>query len=216
MDLTKPFEWTTTSTGRIYFPTKPNRRTVCLADVATHLANCCRYGGAITEHYSVAQHSVLVLRMAMFRNAKLNLGLLTPEAALAILLHDAPEAYLPDLLRPFKLQLGDFYANAEAGWCEAIHEHFGLEYPNSPWLEELIKDLDTVICLWEMAKWKPPYIGWVDMPHYQSHLHAYRFVACLEGEHAWSPQQARAAFLHEATVLLKETRYNPLNSLEEL
>lgn len=79
-----------------------------IEDVAGALAKLCRFGGATTEFYSVAQHSCLV--------ADLALGL--PEArtlsadqrrtlAVAAMLHDAHEMVLADICRPTKWWLAD-------------------------------------------------------------------------------------------------------------
>ena len=82
--------WIQTYTGRKFFPLDPSHQDVCIDDIAHALALKCRYTGHCREFYSVAQHSVFVSRMV-------------PQAdALWGLLHDAAEAYLPDVARPIK------------------------------------------------------------------------------------------------------------------
>lgn len=72
------------------FPFDPSPKDVSIEDIAWHLSMKCRYTGASTKFYSVAQHSVLV-------------SLCVPRhLELAALLHDAAEAYLPDIARPIK------------------------------------------------------------------------------------------------------------------
>lgn len=61
-----------------------------ISDIAHHLSLICRYNGAIKNHYSVAQHSILV-------------SFLVPQQyALEGLLHDGEEAYTGDMVRPLK------------------------------------------------------------------------------------------------------------------
>ena len=81
----------TTFTGIEFFPFAPRLDHVHLLDIAHALARQCRYGGHVsTEHYSVAEHSVLVS------------SVVPPADALWGLLHDGDEAYLPDLPTPIK------------------------------------------------------------------------------------------------------------------
>lgn len=63
---------------------------VHLEDIAHALALKCRWTGHTREFYSVAQHSVHVAE------------LLPPHLQMAGLLHDAAEAYLPDVASPIK------------------------------------------------------------------------------------------------------------------
>ncbi len=70
-------------------------RPVCLEDVAHHLAIINRFHGATARPYSVAEHSLLVWRLA--RGAGL-----PPMGQMAALLHDAHEAYTSDLASPAK------------------------------------------------------------------------------------------------------------------
>ena len=82
--------WFTTYTGKKFHIFDPSLDEIDIADIAHSLSLICRYGGHLPEHYSVAQHSVLVSN-------------LVPEnIALEALLHDAEEAYTGDMIRPFK------------------------------------------------------------------------------------------------------------------
>jgi len=88
--------WITTASGRkfYYFDTEKGDP-ICIEDIAQHLSQQCRYLGATTAFYSVADHSVLCLRIAE------KLGL-SSKHRLAALLHDAPEAYIGDMPGPLK------------------------------------------------------------------------------------------------------------------
>lgn len=82
--------WIQTFTGRAFWPLRPRAEDVRIEDIAHALAMKCRFGGMTRQFYSVAQHSVLVSRIV------------PPADALWGLLHDAAEAYLPDVCRPIK------------------------------------------------------------------------------------------------------------------
>lgn len=71
---------------------------VDLLDIAVSLSRQCRFNGHCRFFYSVAQHSVLC------SHAPLPVGAGEDSAAarMALLLHDAGEAYLGDITRPIK------------------------------------------------------------------------------------------------------------------
>lgn len=111
-------DWFTTSTGKRCWIGNPVASEICLEDIARSLARQCRFAGHLRDefdHYSVAQHSVLVSRLCK------------PEHALIGLLHDATEAYLQDIIRPLKKTLGAAYRDLEARWALALGDRFGLE-----------------------------------------------------------------------------------------
>lgn len=107
--------WMHTSTGRVYWPCDPRAEEVCIEDIAHHLSMICRYTGACSRFYSVAEHSVIVSRMV------------PQEDALVGLLHDATEAYISDVNRPVKRGPGmEGYRKIEALNWRAIADHFCL------------------------------------------------------------------------------------------
>src|SRR6266849_335097 len=60
----------------------------------------------------------------------------------AVLLHDAPEYVIGDMISPFKAVIGDSYKAVEKRLLAAIHLRFGLP-PKSPLqIETLIKAAD--------------------------------------------------------------------------
>lgn len=82
-------------------------------DISQGLARECRFNGQTREHYSVAQHSVLV-------------SLVVPkEYALEALVHDGSEAFMRDISTPLKVLLPD-YKRIEERVQGAVHSHFGL------------------------------------------------------------------------------------------
>lgn len=80
-----------TYTGKVFDLLNPKPEMVCIEDIAHSLAHQCRYNGHCEFFYSVAQHCVL-----MARNRDL------PGEPLQKLLHDAAEAYIGDLISPWK------------------------------------------------------------------------------------------------------------------
>jgi len=109
-------EWIQTYTGRAFWPLAPRPEDIDLADIAHALALKCRFTGHVREHYSVAEHSVHVSR------------LVPPEDAFWGLLHDASEAYLPDVARPVKPRMIGF-RRIEDRVMRAIAKRFGLRWP---------------------------------------------------------------------------------------
>lgn len=94
-----------------------------IADIAHGLARVPRWNGQTrgAHIFSVAQHSLLVDEIA--GNLKPALGYQT---RLAILLHDAPEYVVGDIISPFKAVLGHDYKAIENRLLTAIHLRFGL------------------------------------------------------------------------------------------
>ena len=74
-----------------------------IEDIAQGLSNTCRFGGQVPEFYSVAQHSVLVFQL--LRDV---LGVSDPAVLMQGLLHDGTEAYLGDVVSPFKRMLPEY------------------------------------------------------------------------------------------------------------
>ena len=97
-----------TYTGKSFDFLNPKPEMVCIEDIAHSLAYQCRYTGHTRQFYSVAQHCVL-----MAENKDL------PGDPLAKLLHDAAEAYIGDIAKPWKNLL--MVKNPKN-----IDQHFGL------------------------------------------------------------------------------------------
>lgn len=142
----------TTSSGLPFWPTSPRPEDIRFTDIANGLARICRFNGQLdpkVEHYSVAQHSVLVSH------------LVPEEFALEALLHDAAEAYVGDMIRPLKLQDG-IYRAAEARIDLAIRLKYGLPASLSP----EVKLADNIMAVTERRDLLSDQIGvdWGAMP----------------------------------------------------
>ena len=115
--------WQRMLSGRRLDILDPSPVDVELSDLAHGLARVARWNGQTRGDYpfSVAQHSVLVLRIFSSVNAKS-----TAEARLYALLHDGPEYVMGDIISPFKAAMGGNYKDVEDRLQGAINLHFGL------------------------------------------------------------------------------------------
>ena len=125
--------WVQTFTGRLFWPLDPRPADVRIEDIAHALGFKCRFNGHCRRFYSVAQHSVLVSEVLQ-REGRSN------SIQLQGLLHDAAEAYLPDMAAPIKPLLEGF-ADIETEVELAIAETFGVPWP---WNTE-VKRIDAAI-----------------------------------------------------------------------
>ena len=93
--------------GTHFFPMEPREEDFHIADVAHALSLICRGNGHVRVFFSVGQHCVNCAREAGARG-------LSPRLQLACLLHDASEAYMSDVPRPFKKYLKDYNEREDA------------------------------------------------------------------------------------------------------
>jgi 5'-deoxynucleotidase YfbR-like HD superfamily hydrolase len=116
----------------------PSPLDVEMEDIAHGLARVARWNGqTIGAHiFSVAQHCLLVETIARQRSR------LDRAGRLAVLLHDAPEYVIGDMISPFKAVIGDNYKAVEARLLTAIHIRFGLPPEPSSELLAVIKAAD--------------------------------------------------------------------------
>ena len=111
-----PRAWQRMLSGRRLDLLDPSPLDIEIADIAHGLARVARWNGQ-TEGphiYSVAQHSLLVEIIA-HQSARLD-----RKRRLAVLLHDAPEYVIGDMISPFKVVMGGAYKAVERRLLEAI------------------------------------------------------------------------------------------------
>src|ERR1700728_3698418 len=115
--------WQRMLSGRRLDLLDPSPLDVEIADIAHGLARVARWNGQTGgDHiFSVAQHTLLVEAIARQRTPRLD-----KPGRLAILLHDAPEYVVGDMISPFKAVIGDSYKAVEQRVLAAIHLRFGL------------------------------------------------------------------------------------------
>ncbi len=126
----------------------PSPLDVEIEDIAHGLARVARWNGqTMGAHiFSVAQHSLLVETIARQRSR------LDRQGRLAVLLHDAPEYVIGDMISPFKAVIGDTYKAVEARLLAAIHIRFGLPAAPSAELLALIKAADRAAAYLEATR----------------------------------------------------------------
>ena len=118
-----PRAWQRMLSGRRLDLLDPSPLDVEIEDIAHGLARVARWNGqTIGAHiFSVAQHTLLVEEIARRR-----VGAVDRRLGLALLLHDAPEYVIGDMISPFKAVIGGSYKAVEKRLLAAIHLRFGL------------------------------------------------------------------------------------------
>ncbi|MDE2099462.1 MAG: phosphohydrolase [Patescibacteria group bacterium] len=128
-------DWFVTYSGKQFWPLDPKPEDICIHDIAHHLSLICRFGGAVRQHYSVAQHSLVVA------------DILPRPLKLRGLLHDATEAYVGDMVRPLKRFMDDYRSVESFVWA-AIRAKFNLPLSTQE-EDEAIKTADNVALVTE-------------------------------------------------------------------
>lgn len=172
-------DWFVTFSGGQFWPYDPRPEDFQAVDIAHALSQVCRYAGHCRVFYSVAQHSVHVMRLVVAAGR--------PELAFAALMHDATEAYVGDVIRPIKRGHPIFREMEDRVWA-ALCARFGLDLK----LDPAIKDADNVALLterrdlcaphWEARPWREDGQGY--------ELDPAPIVA-------WTPGEAKARWLDE-------------------
>lgn len=152
--------WLETHTGRRFYPLDPRPEDVELDDIAWHLSRIHRFNGASDVPITVAEHSIDVMRRYEEHWPA------TPrKELLAVLLHDAAEAYIGDIPRPVKRALdmaapGVFMA-VESAIVEAVYRKFEVPYPDS----NCLKQVDNEALAFERATYWPRSTSeWPNLP----------------------------------------------------
>jgi hypothetical protein len=173
-------EFIETYTGRAFYPLNPRQEDISIIDIAHGLSLQCRYGGQITDFYSVAEHSVL---LAMYAEQELHANVID---CLQILMHDAPEAFMTDIPRPVKQYMPE-YRKWDHGIDEAIRTWLSLEGVKRPDFQD---EIDSRIIVDERAQLKSD--SGLDWGHNLKALD-------LEMQ-KWAPRRAEIEFLMRYTA----------------
>lgn len=159
--------WIGTNSGKRISLSQPSIEDICIEDIATGLANTCRFGGQIGRWYSVAEHAIKVASMV------------PDHLKMQALLHDATEAYICDIPTPLKWELGDAYAQIENRLALAIGHRFRLGDSLAN-LHPTIKIADRAVLMAERdnlqsspQRWNDEFEQSIRMPGFaHQHLHA--------------------------------------------
>ena len=144
-----PRAWQRMLSGRRLDLLDPSPLDVEIEDIAHGLARVARWNGqTVGDHaFSVAEHSLLVEDLARELSPDLS-----PDARQIILLHDAPEYVIGDMISPFKAVMGGNYKEIEARLQAAIHLRFGLPAVTPVRLKTLTKRADMIAAYFEAVE----------------------------------------------------------------
>lgn len=96
-----------TYTGKVFDFENIENSEICIEDVAHALSLTCRYNGHVPVFYSVGEHSLMATHLALeLKEPK--------DVCLQILLHDASEAYVNDIVRPAKKLIAGYKSLEDA------------------------------------------------------------------------------------------------------
>ncbi|KZL18828.1 hypothetical protein PsAD2_02344 [Pseudovibrio axinellae] len=141
LSSSSPRAWQRMLSGKRLNLLAPSSLDVELSDIAHGLARVARWNGqTFGDHaFSVAQHCVVVEEIAL---------MLEPDLAvqwrIAILLHDAPEYVIGDMISPFKNVMGGTYKSVEEQLHHAIHKAFDLPADLPETISKLSKRADII------------------------------------------------------------------------
>lgn len=133
----------TTYMGHRFDPVNPQMETLDIRDIAHALSLTCRGNGHVKQFFSVGQHCIMCAREASARGY-------SKRVILACLLHDASEAYMSDVPRPFKEMLHEYVA-LEEKLIDLVYTRF----IGSTLTEEemkLVKKVDDEVLYYDMLE----------------------------------------------------------------
>ncbi|MBN9062779.1 MAG: HD family hydrolase [Rhizobiales bacterium] len=184
-----PRAWQRMLSGRRLDLIDPSPLDIEIEDIAHGLARVARWNGQTQgpHIYSVAQHSLLVEAIA---------HTLAPDMPdrwrLTILLHDAPEYVIGDMISPFKTVLGDGYRTFEQRLLAAIHLRFGLKPQTPKVIHTLAKRADSMAAFLEATRLAGFSIDEADSFFVRPAALPSSVFALLE---SWTADEAKARFL---------------------
>jgi len=193
-----PRAWQRMLSGRRLDLLDPSPLDIEVADIAHGLARVARWNGQTegAHIYSVAQHSLLVETIA-HQGARLD-----RKSRLAVLLHDAPEYVIGDMITPFKAVIGDTYKAVETRLLAAVHVRFGLPVTLPADLIAAIKTADRAAAYLEATR----LAGFSSAEAGRFFGRPPKFSAAIEREYLvpWPADTAEARYLERFTKLTRE------------
>jgi uncharacterized protein len=193
--------WQRMLSGRRLDLLDPSPLDIEIEDIAHGLARVARWNGQTggSHIYSVAQHCLLVEALARARVPRLD-----GRCRLAVLLHDAPEYVIGDMISPFKAVIGDAYKAIEHRLLAAIHLRFGLPAKSASDLELLIKAADRQAAYLEATR----LAGFEPGEARRFFGRPPKFSAALERDYLkpWPVETAQARYLERFTKLAGKER----------
>jgi 5'-deoxynucleotidase YfbR-like HD superfamily hydrolase len=190
--------WQRMLSGRRLDLLDPSPLDVEIDDIAHGLARVARWNGQTkgAHIFSVAQHVLLVEALARAKRPRR-----VARARLAVLLHDAPEYVVGDMISPFKAVIGDSYKAVEHRLLAAIHLRFGLPAKLPETLTSLIKAADRAAAYLEATR----LAGFEEEEARRFFGQPPKFSAAIERDYLtpWSASAAETRFKEQFKKLLR-------------
>lgn len=162
-----------TAHGGYFDIVNPDPGAVEIRSIAAALSKICRFGGHTIAFYSVAEHCVLASNMAL----RDGVGL---DASLAILLHDAAEAYIGDMVRPLK-RIVPQYREIELRIESAIQAAFRVDFAKH---HEAIQKYDRIMLKAEKhSMWPDDKTEWEGFQEVETRNVVLLYQEPLQAEH---------------------------------
>lgn len=161
-----------------------------LKDIANSLSKQCRYNGHVSKFYSVAEHCVRLARYAYYNYT--NENNYNIRLASSLILHDAAEAYIGDMIHHLKSQCNDF-KNFESKIEKLVASTFKISQDED--VQEETKSLDKRISFDEMYIF---FDGVIDDRFYNEKVRPLGINKLLLDENdsfGWTPDVAKERFL---------------------
>ena len=172
-----------TLSGKAVSLDEPLAVSISIDDIASHLSKICRYNGATNCFYSVAEHSVRAASLA---------AIFGRQAQFAVLMHDAHEAYVGDIVRPlfkaFPPQAQAYITEMKDRLDDAISEAFAFDF--SDW-KDVVDMADEIMLQIERDYIIDKEVG--DWP--ERSLHLINLSEPVEQSFGWNHDDARTKFL---------------------
>lgn len=143
-----PRAWQRMLSGRRLDLLDPSPLDIEIVDIAHGLARVARWNGQThgAHVFSVAQHSLLVEQVAAAVHPQMS-----PIERACVLLHDAAEYVIGDMISPFKAVIGDRYKSVEGRIFQAVLTRYSLPLP-TPVLAKRIKQADRAAAFLEATQ----------------------------------------------------------------
>lgn len=170
--------------GRKFYPLNPCAEEVDIKDIARSLSRIVRFGGHSDLAINVAHHSINCMLLAFELEPKdtvINMQRY-------MLLHDAAEAYVGDMIRPLKIMMLK-YQKAESAVWNTIVEALNIAEVDM----KRVRYYDNIACAWEKRDLFKSAGKWDGMPPIE-HLN-------LETLVPWTSETSEDRFLLAYKVL---------------
>jgi hypothetical protein len=178
-----------TRSGRRVSLLAPTVADIDINDIAWHLSHINRFGGAAAGPYSVGQHAVRTMRIAMMKGG-------SPMDAYAALHHDSTEAYVGDMTQPMKRLVGDLDATAEM----YINDEGLDEWEVAPACsyDDIEAQFEAVIAYVLGVYWTPARHAFVKACDDAAYLEEAEALMGVEEPkfRIWQPEETREAFMY--------------------